>query len=65
MESQRALPFRKLSNDIYLTLEVLKYLEINEAATFMQSLNKHAREYISENFVTVKNAFVNEGLIEL
>jgi hypothetical protein len=31
----------------------------------MFALNKEAREYISSNFITVRNGFINEGLIVL
>ncbi len=35
-----------------------------DAFNFMFALNKSARGFIKDNYFTVRNGFVNEGLIE-
>ena len=64
MESMRAFPFRKLRYYKYITLDVLMHVEHQDALKFIFNLNKEARAFIQKNFVTVRNGFVNEGLIE-
>ena len=64
MESASAFPFRKLRYEKYLTLDVLLYIESQDAYKFMFGVNKEGRTYIKDNFITVRNGFVNEGLIE-
>lgn len=63
VESLIELPFRKLSCDKYLTLEVIMYIEYTEVLNFMFSINKEMRSFLQNNFITVKNGFINEGLI--
>ena len=63
MESEIAFPFRKLRLDKYLILDILMYIEHQDAYKFMFSVNKAARSFIIINFNTVRNGFVNEGLI--
>jgi hypothetical protein len=64
MESVSAFPFRKLQYDKYLTLNVLMHIDRLDALNFMFTLNKEARNFLMNNFITVRNEFVNEGLIE-
>ena len=64
MESESAFPFRKLRYDTYLTLDVLMHVEQEDAYKFMFTLNKEARKFILDKFITVRNEFVNDGLID-
>lgn len=64
MESVSVFPFRMLRQENYLTLEVLMFVKHLDAINFMFALNKSARGFIQDNYVTVRNGFVNEGLIE-
>ena len=64
MESTSAFPFRKLRYDIYLTLDVMMHVEQKDAYKFMFALNKEGRKFILDNFITVRNEFVNNGLID-
>jgi hypothetical protein len=64
MESESAFPFRKLRYDTYLTLDVMMHVEQEDAFKFMFSLNKDARKFILDKFITVRNGFVNDGLID-
>jgi hypothetical protein len=64
MESTSAFPFRKLRYEIYLTLDVMMHIEQKDAYKFMFTLNKDARKFIVDKFITVRNGFVNDGLID-
>jgi hypothetical protein len=64
MESESAFPFRKLRYYTYLTLDVMMHVEQEDAYKFMFGLNKDARKFILDNFITVRNGFVNDGLID-
>ena len=56
-------PFEKLRHDKYLLLEVLMHLDYTDALIFMHNANNATRKFLGENYTTVKNEFVNEGLI--
>ena len=62
-ESVINFPFPKLTYDRYLTLEVMKYVEYPEVYQIMYSVTKETRNFLSTNFITVHNGFVNDGLI--
>ena len=64
MESKSAFPFRKLRYNTYLTLDVMIHVEKEDAYKFMFALNKTARKFILDKFITVRNGFVNDGLID-
>ena len=64
MESLSSFPFHKLVYDKYLTLDVMMYVEYEDAWNFMFSVCKKARNFMVENFITVRNGFINDGLIE-
>ena len=55
--------FSKLRYEKFLTLEVMLYVEQQEIYNFMFTVSKETRSYLLLNFITVKNAFINEGLI--
>ena len=65
MESEGDFPFRKIRYDIYLPLEVMMYVEHLNAYKFMFKVNKEGRKYLFNNFKTVRNGFINDGLIDL
>ena len=64
MESKIAFPFRKLRNDKYLMLDVLMYVLYQVPLNFMYALNKESRLFIALNLTTIKNGFINDGLID-
>jgi hypothetical protein len=63
VESQSNFIFRKLTSDKYLTLEVMTYVEYPEVYKFMFSVTKETRNFFFDNIITIRNGFVNEGLI--
>ncbi len=62
-EGTHTFPFSKLRHDIYLTLEVMMYVERSQAFEFMHAVNKEGRSYLEHQYVSIKNGFINEGLI--
>jgi hypothetical protein len=63
VESFTDFPFWKLSCDKYLILHVMMYIEYPDVINFMFSYNKKTRSFLQKNFITIKNGFINEGLI--
>ena len=63
VESLSEFPFRKLRYDTLLTLDVMMYVDRADVYKFMFTLNKEARKFLQDNFITVRNGFVNDGLI--
>ena len=63
VESLSDFPFRKLRFSKYLTLDVMMYVDRADVYKFMFSLNKEARKFLQDNFITVRNGFLNDGLI--
>ena len=63
VESLSEFPFRKLRYVKYLTLDVMMYVDCADVYKFMFTLNKEARKFLQDNFITVRNGFVNDGLI--
>ena len=63
VESFSYFPFRKLRDEKYLLLELMLYIEHPEVLQFMFSVNKETRKFLESNFITIRNGFVNEGLI--
>lgn len=64
MESESALIFTKLAHNLYLEIDVLTYVEYEDTLKFLYGLNKEARKSSQRNFSSVRNGFVNDGLIE-
>ena len=62
-ESAVDFPFRKLTDNKYLTLDVMMNIEIQEVYQFLFAVNKKTRVFLEQNFFTIKNGFVNDGLI--
>ena len=63
-ESLLTVPFSRLSKDNYLTLEVMLYVKYSKACLLMFTLSKGSRCFIIENFITIRNEFINDGYIE-
>ena len=63
VESHSEFPFRKLRYEKYLTLDVMMYVDCADVYKFMFTLNKEARKLLQDNFITVRNGFINDGLI--
>jgi hypothetical protein len=63
VESLNEFPFPKLRYEKYLTLDVMMYVDHPEVYKFMFTLNKEARKFLQDNFISVRNEFVNKGLI--
>ena len=57
------LPFQKFRHDKFLTLNVLMNIEHEEAYKFMFGVNNKTRTFLEHNFITIRNGFINEGLI--
>ena len=64
MESRGDFPFRKLKYYRYLILDVMMYVLYEDACKFVFKINTEARKFIINNFITVRNGFTNEGLID-
>ncbi len=62
--SVTAFPFGKLRYEKYLLLEVMLYLPHKDSCEFMFSVNKDSRSFLKNNMMTIKNGFINEGLID-
>jgi hypothetical protein len=62
-ESLSEFPFRKLRYVTYLTIDVMMYVDHPEVYKFMFTLNKEARKFLQDKFITIRNGFVNDGLI--
>jgi hypothetical protein len=63
VESVSDFPFSKLRYYKYLILNVMMYVEHHQALQFMFTCNKKARSFLQHNYITVRNEFVNYGLI--
>jgi hypothetical protein len=44
---------------------VMKYVDCEDALKFMFNINKQGRKLLINNFTTVKNGFMNDGLIDI
>ncbi len=65
MESADDLPFRYISLNIYLLLEVMMHVDHEDALKFMFNINKKTRKLLISNFTTLRNGFMNDGLIDI
>jgi hypothetical protein len=63
-ESMSAFPFRKLIHDKYDTLNVMMFIEFKEVCSFMFAVNKATRTFLQTNSITIRNGYVNDGLID-
>lgn len=63
VDSHSDFAFRKLSFYIYLPLEVMLHVDHPEVLSYFFSVNKATRSYIETNFLTIRNAFINAGLV--
>lgn len=53
MEPQTASPFRKLKHKTYLVLEVLMFIDYQDALKFMFDLIMESRTFIKSNFIAL------------
>jgi hypothetical protein len=63
VESVNDFAFHGLKYKKYLTLHVMMYVEREEVLKFMFTVNKSTRAFLEHNFITIRNGFINEGLI--
>jgi len=63
VESLSEFPLRKLRHDAYLIIDVMMNVDYEEVQKFMFALNKETRSFLEDNFIIIRNGFVNEGLI--
>ncbi len=63
LECVQMLPFGKLTNYKYLTLEVMKFIDYFDALKFMFKCNLQSRLFLESKIDTMQNEFENEGLI--
>ena len=56
-------PFLKLKYFKYLTLDIMMNIDYQIVLKFMFTLNKEARSFLQQNFITIRNEFVNDGLL--
>ena len=64
-ESNNDFPFRKLSYEKYLAIEVMTYVDYQKVLKLMFTINKQTRNFLQQNIKAVRNGFENEGLITL
>jgi hypothetical protein len=63
VESLGGFPFRKLINDKYLILDVMMFVDHQQILKFMYTCNKKTRAFLYNNYLTIRNGFINDGLI--
>jgi hypothetical protein len=63
VETVSVFPLSKLRYYTYLVLDVMMHVEYEEAYKFMFAVNKEARSFLLNNFITIRNGFINDGLI--
>ncbi len=57
-------PFQKLRYYTFVTLDVFNFVEHPKAYEFLFAVNKATRTYLENNFIIIRNGFINEGLID-
>jgi hypothetical protein len=62
-ESVSDFPFSKLRHHKYLTLDVMMYVDHQQVFEFMFACNKKARAFLQHSYLTIRNGFINDGLI--
>jgi hypothetical protein len=63
VETVSVFPLSKLRYYTYLVLDVMMHVEYQEAYKFMFAFNKEARSFLLNNFIIIRNGFINDGLI--
>ncbi len=63
VEQVSTFPLQKLRPFKYLSLEVMMHTEYQEAQKFMFSINKEGRSFLKNDFIIIRNGFINDGLI--
>jgi hypothetical protein len=63
LENVSAFPFPKLIYELYLIIDVMMHVDHQEAYKFMFSISKEIRRFFQNNFISIRNGFINNGLI--
>ena len=63
VETVCVFPLSKLRYYTYLILDVMMHVEYQDSYKFMFAVNKEARSFFQNNFITIRNEFINDGLI--
>lgn len=63
VETVSSFPLLKLRFEKYLTVDVMTYVEYQESYKFMFYINKQGRSFLQQNFIIIRNGFINDGLI--
>lgn len=63
INSATDFPFRQLKVRKYLTLEIMLHVDYPDILTYMYAVNRATRSYIESNLKTIRNGFINAGLI--
>ena len=58
-----SFPFPKLRDDKYLILDVMMFIEYDDITYLMFDGNKETRKFLHDNYITIRNGFINDGLI--
>ena len=56
-------PFCKLRYKKGVIYNIMMHVEHQQVLQFMFTCNKQARTFLKQNYITVRNGFVNDGLI--
>jgi hypothetical protein len=62
-ETSTSFLFQKLRHNLYALIDVMMYVDLKNALEFMHCVNKEARTFLRQNYDSIKNGFINEGLI--
>jgi hypothetical protein len=46
-------PFRKLSDEKFIVVDIMMFLKYDYATEFMFNINKIMRKFIKDNFITI------------
>ena len=60
---ESVFPLSKLRHYTYLTIDVMMHIDYQEAIKFMFTVNKEGRSFLHNNFIAIRNGFINDGLI--
>jgi hypothetical protein len=61
--AESSFPLPRLRYYLYLTLDVMMYVDYQEAYKFMFAVNKEGRSFLQNHFITIQNGFINDGLV--
>ena len=64
VETVSSFPFQRIRYDKFLILDVMMNVKYQESYNFMFGVNKEARLFLQNNFISIRNGFINDGLIQ-